>query len=219
MATPQNRRNTRVGSPRSADYATGSLPENNTSKKSYTTLRYGNDHGSISFGHIHKQADVISDVLLQASDGRHHITLDKDGQRKGWTTVASPGHFQLQCGMDNTEADDTLFLNAVHGNIVIVASDGKIRFQGTDIEFVAVGEGGSKGNIRMKASENLELDAKKILLNSKSLCKIASPGNVELAANSCLKIYGSLIKGTTDAVALKDSKVGGRNFQVKQAEF
>ena len=219
MATPQNRRNTRVGSPRSAAYAGGSLPENNTSKKSYTSVRYGNDHGSINFGHIHKQADVISDVLLQASDGRHHITLDIDGQRKGWTTVASPGHFQLQCGMDGVEADDTLFLNAVHGNIVIVASDGKIRFQGTDIEFVAVGEGGSKGNIRMKASENIELDSKKILLNSKSLCKIASPGNVELAANSCLKIYGSLIKGTTDAVSNKDSKVGGRNFQVKQAEF
>jgi hypothetical protein len=69
MATPQNIRNTRVGSPRSEAYSTGSLPENNRSKKTYTTVRYGNDHGSISFGHIHKQADVTADVLLQASDG------------------------------------------------------------------------------------------------------------------------------------------------------
>ena len=65
MATPQNIRNTRVGSPRSEAYAAGSLPENNRSKKTYTTIRYGNDHGSISFGHIHKQADVTAEFYFR----------------------------------------------------------------------------------------------------------------------------------------------------------
>ena len=49
MATPQNRINTTVD-PKN--------PQKNTSKKTYTTSRYGNDHGSITFGHIHKPGDV-----------------------------------------------------------------------------------------------------------------------------------------------------------------
>ena len=113
MATPQNIRNTRVGSPRSEAYSTGSLPENNRSKKSYTTVRYGNDHGSISFGHIHKQADVTADVLLQASDGRHSIIMDKDGPRAGGTTMFAPGVFQIQCGDDKSGDENALVLKMV----------------------------------------------------------------------------------------------------------
>lgn len=219
MATPQNRNNTRVGSPKSAAYAEGALPQNNTSKKSYTTIRYGNDHGSISFGHIHQDAAVTSDILLQASDGRHGITLDKDGSRKGWTTITSPGNFSLKCGMDNTEAQDSLFINAENGNINIIATNGKLRFQATDIEFVAVGEGGSKGNIRINASENIELNGTKVLINAKAMYKLATAGKAEIVANSCMAIYSSVIRGITDAVANKESKVGGRNFQVNQGIF
>jgi hypothetical protein len=47
--------------------------------------------------------------------------------------------------------------------------------QGTDIELIAVGEGGSKGNIRLKANENIELDAdSKVLINAKLMYKLAS---------------------------------------------
>ena len=219
MATPQNRINTRVGAPESAAYAEGSLPENNTSKKNYTGLRYGNDHGSINFGHIHKNADCTADVLLQASDGRHSVVLDKDGPRKGCTQVTAPGRISIEAGEDKTETEDTLFIHSWHGNICIIAQDGKLRLQGTDIELVAVGEGGSKGNIRMKATESIELDAKKVLANAKTKLILKTPGSLELAANSCLKIYGSIVKGVTDAVANKDGKTGGRNFQVNQNMF
>ena len=220
MATPQNRINTRVGAPRSAAYATGSLPENNTSKKNYTAIRYGNDHGSITFGHIHKDAGVTSDILLQASDGRHGFTMDKDGPRKGWTTLTSPGNVSIKAGLDNKEAQDTIFINAENGNINIIASNGKLRLQGTDIELIAVGEGGSKGNVRVKANENIELDAdNKVIINAKTLYKIASAGKAEIVANSCMSLYSSIIRGVTDAVANKDSKLGGRNFQVSQSDF
>ena len=33
-----------------------------------------------------------------------------------------------------------------------------------------------------------------------------------VAANSCMKIYSSIIRGVTDAVKVKDSKVGGQRF-------
>lgn len=216
MATSQNRINSRVGSPKSAAYATGTLPENNTTKKNYTGLRYGNDHGSINFGHIHKMAECTADVLIQASDGRHSVVLDKDGQRKGCTQVTAPGRISIEAGEDRTETEDTLFIHAWHGNICIIAQDGKLRLQGTDIELVAVGEGGSKGNIRMKASETIDIDGKKILINAKTMYKLATSGKAEIAANSCMSIYSSVIRGVTDACANKDSKVGGRKFQVNQ---
>ena len=216
--TPQNRINTRVGATSgAAANSGGGLPENNTSKKNYTAIRYGNDHGSVSFGHIHKDGAVTSDVLLQGSDGRHGLTMDKDGPRKGWTTITSPGNLSIKAGLDNTEEQDTVFINAENGNIDIIATNGKIRLQGTDIELIAVGEGGSKGNVRIKANENIELDAdNKVLINAKAMYKLATAGKAEIVANSCMTIYSSVIRGVSDAVANKDSKVGGRDFQTKQ---
>jgi hypothetical protein len=213
MPSSPNRINTRIGSPGD----TGSFPENAKLKENYTAIEYGNDHGSIAFGHIHKDGFVTSDVLLQASDGRHHITLDKDGQRKGWTTIQSPGNFSLKCGLDNVEDQDSLFLNAENGNIDIIATNGKLRIQATDIELVAVGEGGSKGNIRMFASENIEMRAdNKITIDAKAMYKLASAGKAEITANSCMTMYASMIQGVTAAVTTQDSKVGGQSFQQDQ---
>jgi hypothetical protein len=181
-------------------------------KQNYTALHYGNDHGSISFGHIHKPGDCTADVLLQASDGRHSIALDKDGERKGSTQITAPGRISIQSGEDKEESEDTLFINALNGNICIIASNGKIRLQGTDIELVAVGEGGSKGNIQITAAENLKLDAEQIHMNGKSVVKMVTPGTMEMAANSCLKMYASVIRGVSDGCASQDGKNGGKSF-------
>ena len=202
MATSQNRNKTRV------------TP---TAKKNYTATRQGNDHGSISFGHIASDAAVTSDVQIQASDGRHSIILDKDGARKGCTQITAPGRISIQSGEDRQEAEDTLFINAWNGNIDIIASNGKIRMQGTDIELIAFGEKGSKGNIIMEASENIKLDAdNKVLINAGAMYKLATPGIAEITANSAMTIYSSVIRGVSDGVANRDSKVGGRDFQRKQ---
>lgn len=192
--------------------------EGKTAKKTYTANCIGsNDHGSVTLGHLHKPGDVIADVLIQASDGRHSIVLDKDGPRKACTQITAPGRISIVSGEDKQEAEDTLMIFAKNGNIDIIARNGKIRMQATDIEMVAVGEGGSKGNITMNASENIKMDAKKILANAKTFMKLASPGNVEMAANSGMKIYASMIREITDAVAVKDSKVGGKDFQSKES--
>ena len=183
-------------------------------KQNYSAVRYGNDKGSLKFGHIHKKADVTAGVMLDTPDGRHQLSLDIDGQRKGWTSSTSPGNFQVECGSDREEADDTLILNAVNGNICITATNGKIRLQGTDIELVAIGEGGSKGHIKCTATETFTVhETKKIILDSKALTKITTTGIMWVAANSCMKIYSSIIRGVTDACAVKDSKTGGQRFQ------
>jgi len=184
-----------------------------TVKQNFTAIRYGNDHGSISFGHIHKQADVTASVLLQAADGTHQFSMDKDGPRKGWTTSTSPGNFQIECGSSNKEEQDSLMLNAKNGNLIIKANNGKIRLEGTDIELIAIGGGGDKGNIRFTASENISADSKKFLVTASASYKLCTPGTGEVISNGVLKMYGSIIRGVTDACSKKDSKFGGKKYQ------
>ena len=219
MPTSQNSVNDRVSRPLSQEQVDARMfPENpnDTAKQNYTAIRYGNDHGAISFGHIHKPGDVTAGVKLQTSDGEHVFMMDKDGQRKGWTTSLSPGNFQVQCGERKEEAEDSMILNALNGNIIICASNGKIRLQATDIELIAVGEGSSKGNIRLDATENISTNSKSFKINSVNSLSFNSPSNMEIAANGVLTLYGSVIRGVTDACAVKDSK--NRN-KFKQEKF
>ena len=112
-------------------------PEENptdTAKQNYTEVGWGNDKGSIRLGHIHKQGDVTAGVILQTPDAEHQLSLDIDGQRKGWTVATGPGAFSVECGSAMEEAEDSLILNAKNGNICITATNGKIRLQATDIE-------------------------------------------------------------------------------------
>jgi hypothetical protein len=191
--------------------------DSSTAKKNFTATRQGNDHGSISFGHVASDGAVTSDVQIQASDGRHGIILDKDGPRKACTQITAPGRISIQAGEDRKEEEDTLFINTFNGNICIIASNGKLRLQGTDIELVAVGEGNNKGNIRMKANENIEIDAdNKVRINAKGMYKLATAGAAEIVASSAMSIMSSAIRGVTDAVASIDSKVAGKKFHETQ---
>tara|TARA_B100000427_G_scaffold240330_1_gene203214 strand:- start:163 stop:783 length:621 start_codon:yes stop_codon:yes gene_type:complete len=200
----------------------GNAGQNNrrsgSAKQNYTAIKYGNNQGSIAFGQIHKQGDVTSGVMLETPDGEHQLSLDLDGQRKGWTVSTSPGNFQVECGSAKKEAEDSMVLNAKNGNIILLATNGKIRMQATDIEMIAVGEGGAKGNIKMNATETITTESKKFLVNAKSFYRIASPQTGEVVANGVLKLYSSIIRGVTDAVAVKDSKVAGQRFQKQMNE-
>jgi len=210
MATARNTNNTKVGSRPKAgreELLAANISKNNTAKQNYTAIEYGNDHGSISFGHIHKQGDVTSDVLIEASDARHSIVLDKDGPRKGGTQITAPGRISIECGDDKSEGEDTLFIHSWNGNIDIVATNGKLRLQGTDIELTAIGEGGSKGNIRFTAKGGtIESDSDKLLLNATTLYKLATPGTAQILSNTVMQIYSPLIRGVTDAVTNKNDK-------------
>ena len=185
-----------------------------TAKENYTEVGWANDKGSIRLGHVHKQGDVTSSILLQTPDAEHSISLDMDGPRKGWTTAIGPGNFNVECGSANEEAQDSLILNAKNGNILITATNGKIRLQGTDIELVAVGSGDDKGSIKMEATENIITNSKKLMMTAKQFYRIATPGVGEVIANAVLQMYGSIFRGVSDGCYLKDSKVGGRKYAI-----
>ena len=185
-------------------------------KQNYTAIGLGNDKGSFQSGRVHKQGDVTAGPGLYTPDGEHQLSLDVDGKREGWTISTSPGAFQVECGSKMEEAENAVIITAVNGDISIKATNGKIRLQGTDIELVAMGEGQTKGNIKLTSSENVIVESKKVLVTAKTMYKIATPGTGQMVANGVLEMYGSIIRGVTDAVASKDSKVGGQKFWQEQ---
>ena len=189
---------------------------NTPAKQNYTSIGLGNDKGSFQSGRVHKQGDVTAGPGLYTPDGEHQLSLDVDGKREGWTISTSPGAFQVECGSKMEEAENAVIITAVNGDISIKATNGKIRLQGTDIELVAMGEGQTKGNIKLTSSENVIVESKKVLVTAKTMYKIATPGTGQLVANGVLEMYGSIIRGVTDAVASKDSKVGGQKFWQEQ---
>ena len=191
--------------------------DSRTAKQNYTAQTWSNDHGSITLGQVDYVGSVTSAFFVEGKDARHSFSLDNDGTRKGWTTSTSPGAFQVECGSDRVEAEDSLILEAKNGNIIIKAHNGKIRLQGTDIELIAIGEGDSKGNIVCSATESFMIhETKKVLINASVMYKLSTSGIGEVTANSVLKVYGSIIRGVTDACSVKDSKVGGQRYQADQ---
>ena len=206
MSTRSNTNNSRTG------------PQSGTAKRNYTALEYGNDHGSISFGKVHKKGDVTSSVMLQAKDGRHRFYMDADGQRPGYTTLTSPGTTRIRSGMDLDAEQDGIVLIADNGDIDIIASNGKIRMVADDIELVAVGAL-DQGNIKLNASESILFDSKKITSTAKNLLRLATPNTLEIVANGQMKMIASVIRGATNACDLKDDKYGHQrmmkdNFKV-----
>ena len=185
-------------------------------KQNYTAIGLGNDKGSFQSGRVHKQGDVTAGPGLYTPDGEHQLSLDVDGRREGSTISTSPGAFQVECGSKMEEANNAVIITAVNGDISIKSTNGKIRLQGTDIELVAMGEGQTKGNIKLTSSENVIVETKKVLVTAKTMYKIATPGTGQVVANGVLEMYGSIIRGVTDAVASKDSKVGGQKFWQEQ---
>jgi len=179
-------------------------------QQNYTEIGLGNDKGSIKMGHVHKQGDVTAGVGLYTPNAEHQLSLDIDGQRPGWTISTGPGAFQVECGSAMEEAENSVLITAVNGDVSIVATNGKIRLQGTDIELTAVGEGQTKGNIKLEATENVLIESKKVVVTAKTLYKLCTSGDAEIVANGVLEMYGSIIRGVTDAVKIKDSKVAGQ---------
>ena len=210
MATPTTQVNTRGGKGTTN-------PPTDTAKQNYTAQTIGkNEKGSVWIGPIHKQGDVTSAVVLRNEQDRtHQLCLDIDGERPGSTTSTSPGKLQLTCGDNMKEAEDSCLIEARNGNIIIKASNGKIRMEATDIEMVTTGEGETKGNVKITSSENIILNCKKLQTNSSVYTKLCSAGDFETAANGVLSTYASLINSITDAVFGKPSKFGGQKERQK----
>ena len=191
-------------------------PGTGTTKGNYTANGLGNDKGSIMFGQIHEKGDVTAGVMLRTPNGKHFMAMDIDGERPGWTTFAGPGNFSIEAGEKREKIDSVIMINAKNGDIQIIATDGNIRMEANNIELIARGEGGSAGNISCTATESFVIeDTKKVLIDAKKMFKLSTCDTGQVIANGTLSIYGSIIKGVTDACSVKPSKNSNQNFQKK----
>ena len=194
-------------------------PPTNTAEKNYTSQCIGqNEKGGIYLGGISKDGAVTNAIKLEnKQDGEHQFCLEITNNRRSCTTSTSPGRLSMDCGRypwiddrEEKEALDSCLIHAHNGNIVIKASNGKIRMEATDIEMVTTGEGETKGNVNINASENIIFKCKKLLTTSTVFTKLCSSGDFETAANGVLSTYASLVSSITDAVFGKPSKFGGQ---------
>lgn len=189
-------------------------------KKNYEAIRWGNCIGSVSLGHIPWDATTTSCFQTRAPDARHSIWMDIDGDRKGWTSITCPGNFQVECGSDNDDGKEkniSMMLEAKNGDIVIKASNGKIKLEGLDVEIYAVGENRDSGNCIIKAQENIALESKKLHMCGAASYKLCTSGKAEIIANGAMTLYASIFQGATDASAIKDTKSNTRSIVQKHS--
>ena len=211
----------------------GSGPPTATAEKNYTSQTIGkNEKGSVWIGAISKDGATTSAVSMKnEQDGYHQLTLDIGPDKlRSSTTSTSPGRLTLKCGMypwitgpdadkvrKEKEALDSCMIHAENGNIDIIASNGNIRMEATDIELVTKGEGEERGHLKLTIEETINVECKKLVTSSKVLTKLCSSGDFEEAASGVYSTFASLINNVTDAVQCKPSKFGGQRERQKNS--
>lgn len=186
-------------------------------KKNYHTIRYGNKDGELKFGHIHND-DVMSACMLRSGldDGQNYLSFEKDGKRQGWFINRCTGTHNIKCG-DLTPYDHPAFLvEAINGDIVLNAKNGRIRMFAENIDIQAKGSDNKNGVITIDSNEAIRLKTKNILTESSAITKIVSSGIVEMVAEGVLNAYGGLIDFADGATKPKKSKYFS-TFEIQQS--
>lgn len=181
-----------------------------TKVKNYHTIRYGNKDGEIKFGHIHSDEQISAFYVRSGYDDRHTIQMDATGDaeqgRKGGTIFNAPGSFQIKCGDDVKDEVPAVYIEAVNGDIVLNAKNGRIRMMAENIDIIASGSDTKNGNITMSANQNIFMNSKNYELLTSALARIASTGTVKITADTVLNIFGGLIDAADGATRPLGSK-------------
>ena len=179
--------------------------------KNYHTIRYGTAEGEIKFGHVHTD-NVNSAVMLRSGHTfQHYMTMDGPGGedfRTHSTTFRGPGSFQVKHGEGVPDEQPGIYLDAVNGDIVIRAANGRIRMEALDVDIRATGSG-ERGNIVLDANDKVIMNAQTIACNAKVAARFFSEKTVEVVGNNVLNMYGGFVDiadGSSAAVASKGSK-------------
>ena len=162
-------------------------------KKNYWTQAIGTQDALIQFGGVSSEKDVTSSFKVRALDGRHFFTMDQDGQRKGWTTLVSPGCLQLKSGLDFKEGQNAIFIEAENGDIVIKATDGNIRFEGDKIDFVA------RDSFTVEAHNKIDINSNNVNIEARARMRITARQFLLVDAPCGMQILSKIIQGVSAA--------------------
>lgn len=187
-------------------------------RKNYHTIRYGNADGEIKFGHLHYDDELSSVLLRSGKDKKHYITMDSSGDdtRKNGTICRSPGSFQVKAGDKVEEENPAIYLDAVNGDVVIRAPNGRIRMEAINIDIIASGPDNENGIITLDANDKILGRAQTIDMSSKVSTKVFSEKTVECIGNGLLNIYGGFIDCADGGTNRKGSKAKSSNEEKHQ---
>ena len=162
-------------------------------KTNYWSQKISAQDASIIFGGISPEKDVRSSFMVKALDGRHFLTMDQDGQRKGWSTLVSPGCLQLKSGLDFKEGQNAIFIEAENGDIVIKATDGNIRFEGDKIDFVA------RDSFSVEAHNKIDINSNNVNIDARARMRIRANQFLQVDAPCGMQILSKIIQGVSAA--------------------
>jgi hypothetical protein len=183
-----------------------------------STLRQGNKDAEIKFGHIHSDGKISAFLVRSGTEPNHYISMDSEGEphRKHGTICRSTGAFQIKAGdnVKNTGLSENVgvYIEAVDGDIILNAKNGRVRIIGENIDLISRGSDGQNGNISIDANEKVIVNAPTVTINSKVLTRIVSENRVELIGKAILNCYGGLIDFADGATKINNSK-GGSMFE------
>lgn len=153
--------------------------------------------GNLKFGHIH-QDQTKSSIMMQGQGGLEYITIDQSGSTGKWITNRCRGRYQVKCGDEIKKGQPAFYVDAANGDIVI-RTGGRIRMEAENIDIIANGGDNKNGIIHLKSNEEIQLESKKITLDSKESCNIFGAGSIQISAQNILKMYGGTMEKLTGA--------------------
>ena len=162
-------------------------------KKNYWTQAIGTQDALIQFGGVSSEKDVTSSFKVRALDGRHFFTMDQDGQRKGWTTLVSPGATQIVTGEDLVKGQNAIFVEAENGDIIIKATDGNIRFEGDKIDFVA------REEFNVESHGKIDINGNNVNIDARARMRIRANQFLQVDAPCGMQILSKIIQGVSAA--------------------
>jgi hypothetical protein len=181
--------------------------------KNYHSVRYGTAQGEIKFGHL-TQDNVLSGVMLRNGKAKdHYISLDASGEvhRKNGTICRSPGSFQVRGG-DNVSGDiPGVYIEAVSGDLVLRAPNGRVRIEGINIDMIATGFDNQNGVVNINGNEKVIIKSQIIECSSKVSTKIFSEKTVDVIGRAILNLYGGLFDCADGATSVKGSILPSNN--------
>lgn len=175
-------------------------------KKNYWAHRKGTHNSETKRGHIH-QDNVLSAYMVRSGyDYRHYMTMDADAHRTGWTILRCPGAFNVKAGDDIPYNSNSIYFEAINGDIVLKAKNGRIKLDAENIQLIAKGGSNALGTILLESNEDITLNSKNIKLNADSVCKFFSSGSMKIVADASMDIYGGLVDCATGSSKVKRPK-------------
>lgn len=186
-------------------------------KVNFHTIRYGNKDGELKFGHIHNDEVMSACMLRSGLDGeRNYLSFEKDSNRQGWFINRCSATHNIKCGDLTPYNHPAFYLEAINGDIVLSAKNGRIRMIAENIDIQAKGSDNKNGVVTVDGNEAIRLKTKNLLTESSAISKIVSSGIVEVVGEGILNLYGGLMDCADGATKIKKSKYGS-SFETQQA--